>query len=185
MRKKALVVTELALVLLVLPWFQCLSRGTTVLKLDRQELTRRASRIVIGSVQSASSRWNTEKTSISTLVTISVERTLKGAESSRVQVIVPGGEVGGIGQKATGAPTFSPGEKVFLFLDETSPGLFRTVGFFQGKFDIREEGTPSAPFVISNPNEALYDPATREYVPVKEEKIPLDTFIAEILSYLR
>ena len=175
------------LVFLLSPFlFQLTAHSTTVLKLDRNELTQRANRIIIGRVQTTQSIWSQDGKSIYTLVQVSVDISIKGERNSEtVLVVVPGGEVGTVGQIVSGALAFHSGEKVFLFLQEKTTGIFQIVGLFQGKYDIRQEGNPPVEYVSRGSSDSLVDPVTKQYIKPEEEKIPLADFIPEIRSYTR
>lgn len=84
-----------------------------------EELTLLAPHIVHGKVGQVQSRWDDGYRSISTYVEIRVTERLKGKASGVILVKQPGGIVGEIGQKVSGAAAFVPDEEVVLFLEET------------------------------------------------------------------
>jgi hypothetical protein len=140
----------------------------------------------MGRVQSTGAAWNAEGTRIQTRVIVAIEEQLKGdSGASSVLILVPGGEVGSIGQKVSGAPAFTVGERVFLFLQENSHGVFRIVGLFQGKYEIRGGETPQEQYVVPTAPLSVYDPASGTYEEIRKEKIPLEDFIREIQGYMR
>jgi hypothetical protein len=53
-----------------------------------------------------------------------------------VTAMVPGGQVGDVGASVSGAPTFSKGEKVLLFMEGDEAGVFHVLDGFQGKLVI-------------------------------------------------
>ena len=67
---------------------------------------------------------------IETVAEIRVTETLLGAPSPVVRVRIPGGELDGVVLTIPGAPRFSVGEQVVLFVDDTD----QIVGFNQGAF---------------------------------------------------
>ncbi|MEP6961584.1 MAG: hypothetical protein ABI995_05880 [Acidobacteriota bacterium] len=84
---------------------------------------------------------------------------LKGVASGEITVSEPGGTLNGITQQVSGAGEFHAGDEVVLFLYQTPIGYWRTTGYWQGKFQVEEDGgvkhvsaelqeTP-----VSNPNQ--------------------------------
>ncbi len=131
------------------------SAHAVMLKMDLEELTEGADKIIVGTVLSSSSKWNEDRTSIFTKVTILVEERLKyAAEYQEITIIVPGGEAEGITQVVSDMPEFRAGERVLLFLDQLAAHqgpqmnmkellpaapIFSMHGHFQGKLGIIEE----------------------------------------------
>ncbi len=108
-------------------------------KLDVEDLTVRAQRILAGTVKGSQSHWNSERTAIYTDIAVSVEREIKGCSGQKeILVKVPGGIVGEIAMQASTAPTFENGERALLFL-EREDEAFRVLGGFQGKLTIQDE----------------------------------------------
>ena len=63
-----------------------------------------------------------------------MQEDLAGTGEKNFDLVQPGGEVDGIGQRVNGFPTFSPGDRVVLFLHKTDAG-YRVVGLSQGVFE--------------------------------------------------
>lgn len=125
-------------------------------ELSLEELTHKASTILIGKVIGFSSRWNDEQTLILTDVTISVSEYIKGDEGPQITIAVPGGTVGDLHLEVSDTPTFAIGQEVLLFLKED---YFRVVGWRQGKYTLKdnmilEKGLPVERF-ISKIREAM------------------------------
>ncbi len=119
------------------------SQGTSaplMVKLTVDELTALASNIVVGRVTGTSSQWNADRTTIYTMVTISVEEQIKGSwNKPEIIVPVPGGQVEAVTQAIEDSPSFRAGERALVFL-EIYDSAFRVVGGFQGKFVIGNDG---------------------------------------------
>ena len=133
-------------VLLCLGLFICLFRGTgsdhaaVGSYSPDDDLIIGARAIVIGRVLSASSRFEPADDRIFTYITLNVEQTLKGEiEASRIILKEEGGEVDGQGSIIFGAPRFSLGERVFLYLDTWPDGSFRVHQMSFGKLSIVED----------------------------------------------
>ena len=113
------------------------AHATVLVPLDTRALTQRAERIVLGTVESEVSRWSGDHQAIYTDVTIAVTRAYKGAVKPGERVVVrrEGGVVDGLGMRVYGAPNFSVGEEVVVFM-ETRGNAMWTVGMTQGKLRV-------------------------------------------------
>ena len=133
-------------------------------QLDDTELGERADITLIGSVKEIlPSKWNTvdgrkPKKAVSefepgdviyTDVVISVDRYVKNPlPTKEVTVRVLGGTVGEDSMKAEDEPSFTPGEKVMLFLGKDDAPATKNIGMehlvvtglFQGKFTLTDDG---------------------------------------------
>jgi hypothetical protein len=116
------------------------SQATTLVKMSTEQMTARASDIVLGVCTDARSVWVGR--TLVTLATIAVSESLKGAAQSELTVVLPGGVDAAravpIAVTYPGAPVIVPRDDVMLFLERGAPvenGL-RVVGFSQGKFSI-------------------------------------------------
>jgi hypothetical protein len=108
--------------------------------------------IVIGRVLSFSCRRDPAEDRIFTYITIRVQETLKG-ELGRKKIVLKeeGGEAEGHGSLIFGAPQFSPGERVFLYLDTWPDGSLRVHQMSFGKMTIVGEGEAIQSIVRSQP----------------------------------
>jgi hypothetical protein len=124
-------------------------------RLSLAELTNQADLIALGTVTDAGSYWNEQGTSIFTDISVSIEDVVKGdVAGNQLTVRLPGGQTGNITQLVTDIPTFTIGEKVFLFLQRQEGDTWLVVGGFQGKYivengDILGQGK-SLPELISD-----------------------------------
>src|SRR5689334_24978071 len=107
----------LFLLLLALPAFS----ATYVVPADR-ELVSLSRTIVSGSVIDSHARRSATGR-IETVTTVAVEEWLKGSRDARtVDIVLPGGELDGVRMTFTGAPSFSTGDRVLLFLSTNGRG---------------------------------------------------------------
>lgn len=118
---------------------QASSDSSLAAALTVKDMTDQSDVIAIGNCVDARSVW-VDRTLV-TQATISVAETLKGAASSTLMVVLPGGIDANrkfpIAMTYPGAPTIQPGENVFLFLTSDSDvGGYTVAGFSQGKFSI-------------------------------------------------
>jgi hypothetical protein len=115
------------------------SDSSLAMALSIKDMAEQSDVIAIGNCVSTQSVW-VDRTLV-TQATISVAETLKGAESSSLTVVLPGGIDANrqvpIAMTYPGAPQIQPGENVFLFLTADSDlGGYTVAGFSQGKFSI-------------------------------------------------
>jgi hypothetical protein len=110
-----------------------------------EDLARSSDAVVRGKVASVSSQWSEDQRRIFTYVEVTPASVWRGAAPARatVLVLVPGGIVGNIGQRVDGAPGFTKGEEVVVFLSGSEAGTFRVTGLAQGKFSV--QGTAARP----------------------------------------
>jgi len=120
------------------------ARATVLIGADLGELTRDARAIVRGRVVAVDAQWTADRRTIETLVTLEVERYLKGALGETVQFRVPGGVFGRFRSIVVGAPTFAVDDRVVVFLGAHGPSVPYVVGFSQGVFRIARSRDGSA-----------------------------------------
>lgn len=109
-----------------------------------ERLTQKSDAVVVGKVASLSSEWNETKTRIQTRVRISVDQTVKGDASMReMTLVIPGGEVGGIGEVYSHSPRFQRDEAVVVFATRNSTGEYRVSDGNQGKFTVLKDDLTS------------------------------------------
>lgn len=104
------------------------------------DLARGADLVAVGAVSSLASEWNTDRTRIVTRVTFSVDEYLKGSRAERtLEILVPGGEVGEVGEIYSHVPRFHRDEQVVIFARRLEDGSYRVAGGDQGKVVLRRE----------------------------------------------
>lgn len=116
-------------------------------KLTLDELAAAADSILVGEVNDIVCYQEGEG-NVYTLVTLSVERSIKGQAQQEAVIRIPGGELNGQTLWVEDAPSFQLGERVVLFLEVTE-GVFSFVGGFQGKFSIRRNNMVSGNILLS------------------------------------
>ncbi len=116
--------------------------------LDLEEMTRRAEVIGLGTVEKVESAWTADGRMILTRTTIELERAIKGGPRKQVVIEIPGGKVGDQMMVASGAPVFSKGERIVVFLQRPSAAPvqsgaaitpFGVVGWNLGKMPVRHD----------------------------------------------
>lgn len=100
--------------------------------------------IIEGIVENVESRWNEENTSIFTYSDIAIEEYVKGTPftENELQIITPGGSVGGITEWMEDQPTFHEGKEVRVHLKETD-GEFSIVCAQSGILEISNYTEPT------------------------------------------
>ena len=109
----------------------------SVQRLSLEQLARQADLIVKGRIQDIRNQTSQDRSAITTVVVLPIEKQWKGPNVSMVTVRQPGGSAGEITQRVMGLPEFAVGEEVVLFLRKQADGRYATVGGKQGKFTVR------------------------------------------------
>lgn len=107
--------------------------------LELPELVRHADRIVLGRVLFSES-FQRPDGQIGTWHRIGVEREIRGRAPDEREVIVEtlGGQIGDVGMRVDGEPSFTVGERVLVFIRDGGPyTAFRPVGMGQGVMRVR------------------------------------------------
>src|SRR5579863_4379793 len=111
-------------------------RATVLVPTDLGEMSKNALAIVRGRVSAVDARWTDDHRTIETIVTLDAENYLKGGLGTTVQFRVPGGELGRYRSIVVGAPEFSVGQRVVVFLGARGPSVPYLIGFSQGVFRV-------------------------------------------------
>src|SRR4051794_40023438 len=126
--------------LLALLFAANIGTATTAVMLTDEELIASSRVILIGDVQSVKAQWEADHQSINTYVKVNVARLLKGQLQNQTIVFKQLG--GRINDEATvifGAPEYTVGQQVLLFLDTRQDGTLRIAHLFQGKYDVVDD----------------------------------------------
>jgi hypothetical protein len=113
-------------------------RAAVILPADLAMLVTGARAIVHGRVVAVEPRWLEGRRGIESLVTLRVEEYLKGNLGDEVTFKVPGGQMGPYRSFIVGAPTFSDGDEVVVFLNAQGPTIPWISGLNQGVFRVAE-----------------------------------------------
>ena len=92
--------------------------------------------------------------------TVKVTERLKGTGPERLDIVVPGGEAGGVRQTFAGAPALSAGAAYLLFLWTGASGLTHVLGYSQGVFLVRADGNGEISAQRQASGEIVLDPKT-------------------------
>ncbi len=165
--------------------------GGVVQRQTIEEMTRSATVVVRGRVRQQQASWDADHRRIDTYTEVQVTEGYKGTALSTVLVRQPGGVVGRIGQSASGAAAFTPGEEVILFLEPArdDPALFLPLALAAGKvqIDAKALGGPRAVRRLSGL--AFYDPGVRAPDALRpldvEDLGPLEAFVQRVRAAAR
>lgn len=109
-----------------------------VKELSFEQLVDGADLIVHGKVVNKTAAWDSDHQYIWTHYEIQVLDHIKGTHASTVTVSEAGGTVGPDSMFASVMVEYSAGEEVLVAVKKMPNGLYRTVGFVQGKFVVAE-----------------------------------------------
>jgi len=130
-----------------------LSFATQVRRLNIEQLTAKAGRIVSGRCIGMDVSRDAALDLPVAEITVLVDRTLKGARDRRLTF-----RMLATGDHLTGTPSFRMGEEVILFLyPESAAGLTSPVGLGQGRFLIERDKTGGSRAVNALANRGLLD----------------------------
>ena len=129
-------------------------------KLDA--LTHDAEVIVVGKVGHITSAWADGKSRIETQISVSINETIKGdAPGNTITVVVPGGEVDGVGEWYSHSAKFGQDEDVVLFAKKDTGGRYRVAGGEHGKLTISKDARTANRFSILPDDRSFTDSILR------------------------
>lgn len=142
----------LAALLLILP---IALHATVIVPIEFRELVTTTPVIVHGRVTDVRSAFVDGRRSVETFVTVAADEYLKGNLGEHVTFKVPGGEIGRYRTVFVGAPGFTLGDEVVLFLRTQRAALPFIVGLNQGAYRVvtdRQSGRRmvTAPIVMGS-----------------------------------
>ena len=134
------------------------ARATVLVPIDFRQLVTTAPVIVRGEVVGVHTDWSSGRRAVETFLTLRADEYLKGDLGSELTVRVPGGRLGRYRTIMVGAPVFSRGDDVVLFLNTGAPSYPTIVGLSQGAFrvvSVPGRATPmvAPPAVMGMPGE--------------------------------
>ena len=159
------------------------ARATVYLPADFTEMVTTSAFILHGTIADVRSEPTEDRRAITTYVTVDVAETLKGRPGESITFRVPGGQVGRYRRIVIGAPQFSRGDEVVVFLTSRGPSIPYVFGLSQGVYRIsRASGRAlvTPPLVVGSGDSAERivrgDPARRP--------LPLADFAREVRSVM-
>lgn len=113
--------------------------ATVIVPIEFRELVTTTPVIVHGHVSDVRAAFVDGRRSVDTFVTVIADEYLKGNLGQYVTFRVPGGELGRYRTIFVGAPAFTVGEEVVLFLKTQSGAVPYIAGLNQGAYRVVEE----------------------------------------------
>ena len=110
--------------------------ATVLVPVEFRELVNTAPVIVHGEVVDVHTDWSSGRRAVETFVTLHADEYLKGDLGPEITVRVPGGRLGRYRTITVGAPVFTRGEELVLFLNTGAPSYPSIVGLSQGAFRV-------------------------------------------------
>lgn len=112
-----------------------------------REMGAESALVVRGTVGTVRSFWNDSQTKILTETIITIDETYKGGAGSTARILQLGGVVGTVRMHVYGAPSWTRGEEVVLFLERIDASSYRVSGLSQGKFKVERDPVTGEAFV--------------------------------------
>lgn len=127
------------------------ARATVLVPADLGELVRGSQAVVHGRVVETRAVWADGRRRVDTLVTIEALGYFKGSFGPEVTFRVPGGQMGRYRSVMVGAPVFTEGDEVVLFLNARGPSVPYVLGLSQGVFRVIDDPQTSGKVVLPPP----------------------------------
>lgn len=145
MRRPIHFILALFITVLIAISAQATTTTTTTIKISDENLVSSVRAIVTGKVLSIESRWDSERGSIYTYITVSLTEVIKGEiQSDKIVIEQIGGQYGKQKAWLVGSPEFRLNEDVLLFLNTDDRGVLHTAHLEFGKFSM-VKGESAAP----------------------------------------
>jgi hypothetical protein len=138
-------------------------RATVIVPIEFRELVTTTPVIVHAHVSDVRSAFVDGRRSVDTFVTVVADEYLKGDLGRYVTFRVPGGELGRYRTIFVGAPAFTVGEEVVLFLKTQTGGLPFIAGLNQGAYRVVSDAQTGRR-MVTTPVVMARDPNAAEVV---------------------
>jgi hypothetical protein len=123
-------------------------RAITILPMSFAELVNESSAIVYGRVAEVQGQWTADRQRLESLVALEVLSAFKGAPGGTITFSIPGGQSGRYINLMPGAPTFTRGDLVVVFLSARGPRLPGPTGFTQGIYRVVADRASGSMLVV-------------------------------------
>jgi len=133
------------------------ARSTTIVPPSFDALVSGANTIFVGEVMDIRADWEVtpQGRAIVTLVTFRVEDVWKGNLGAVTQLQFLGGEIGDIGMKVHGMPSFRTGQRDVLFVSREPRKISPLVGLMYGRMRVERDTVTSVDRVRTHDGRAL------------------------------
>lgn len=140
-----------------------LARATTVVPPSFSDLVSKADAIHRGKVTDVTARHvstpDGQGTFIKTFVTVEIERTLKGSAAKEITLEFLGGTVGDDSMLVQGMPTFSIGNREYVFVQKNGVQFCPLVAMMHGRYRVLRDEATAREFVARDNRMPLTDTA--------------------------
>lgn len=119
-------------------------QAMVVIPVEFTEMVAASQTIVQGRVVDVRSYETAGRRTIESLVTVQVVDAIKGQPGGTAYFKLPGGQVGRYRRIMVGAPQFSPGDEVVLFLKGRAPAVPMPFGLTQGVYRVGRDASGRA-----------------------------------------
>ena len=160
-------------------WVLCLAvpSATVVLPAEFATVVSGSGVIVHGRVVRVESHLVGPQRAIESVVTVSVLQSLKGDAGLTVSFRTPNGQVGRYRRVLVGAPEFTPGDEIVVFLEGRPPALPSVFGLNQGLYRVTRDAAARA--MVMPPRTAGADGRIVRGDPARVP-LPIDAFAREV-----
>lgn len=133
------------------------ARSTTVIPPTFDALVAGANTIFVGEVMNVRAAWESTPAGrvIRTSVTFRVEAVWKGNAGAVTQLTFMGGEIGDVGMKVHGLPTFRMGQRDVLFVGSEARRISPLVGLMHGRMRVERDLVSGVDRVRTHDGQAL------------------------------
>jgi hypothetical protein len=135
------------------------AHATTIVPMSFTELVNASATVVYARVADVRGQWTANRQGIESLVTLDVLTPFKGAPGQRVTFSVAGGQAGRYINLLPGAPKFSAGDLVVVFLTARGARMPITTGFTQGVYRVSQDASSGAMVVVPPMVDAVAGPS--------------------------
>ena len=172
---------KLCCALCLVVWTVCVERleATVVLPADFKTVVNESGVIVYGRVVSVQSALSGPQRLIESVVTVVVFEPLKGDVGETVSFRVPNGQVGRYRRVLVGAPEFTEGDRVVVFLQGRAPAMPTIFGLNQGLYRVSRD-TAGREMVMPPPAPGRIVRGDPARLP-----LPIAAFTGEVRAVLR
>jgi hypothetical protein len=155
--------------------------ATVLIPAEFREIVSGSQIIVHGRVRHVQAEWTAGRRRIESVVTLDAASFYRGTAARTVTFRVPGGQIGRYKSVTVGAPEFSAGDEVVLFLKASGPAVPQVFGLNQGVFRVKVDARTGRR-LVTQPIVTARTAAAEVVARGSRERrpLPLDQFAAQV-----
>lgn len=155
------------------------SMGATVAgQVSFDQKVDQAETILVGKCLKTQSAFDSTGRWIVTRSTFQVEKSIKGNAGQTIEVLLPGGSVGGIHQETVGVPSFQTGDERVLFVKRSELGP-SVLYMDQGSYEVRKDSAGRRSVAPVSSDLVLVDSQSGKVAPAESIR-SLESFEREV-----